>query len=143
MCVCVCVCVCVRARARVCVHVCVCVCVCARACACVCACVRVCVCACVYVCVCVRARARAWLGAFGVSTGEKNILTNVKECREGKIIWRVHCTIFCNIFVIVNNINLSYFLHKFCLFVFTQYWLQFLFLCLHVFPSLLYLCRFS
>ena len=36
-------------------------------------------------CVCVR----AWLGAFGISTGEKNILTNVKECREGKPIWRV------------------------------------------------------
>jgi len=41
------------------------------------------------VCVCVRARARAWLGAIGVSTGERNILTNVKECREGKVIWRV------------------------------------------------------
>ena len=39
------------------------------------------------VCVCVRARAR--LGVFGVSTGEKNILTNVKECGEGKLIWRV------------------------------------------------------
>jgi len=37
------------------------------------------------VCVCVR----AWLGAFGVSTGEKNILTNVKVCRVGKLIWRV------------------------------------------------------
>ena len=33
----------------------------------VCACV--CVCVCIYICVC--ARARAWLGAFGVSTGEK------------------------------------------------------------------------
>ena len=32
------------------------------------------------VCVC------AWLGAFSVSTGEKNILTNVKECREGQLI---------------------------------------------------------
>ena len=32
------------------------------------------------VCVCV------WLGAFGVSTGEKkNILTNVKECRESTL----------------------------------------------------------
>ena len=39
-----------------------------------------CVCVCVCVCVC------AWLGAFGVSTGEKNILTNVKECREGQLI---------------------------------------------------------
>jgi len=38
------------------------------------------VCVCVCVCVC------AWLGAFGVSTGEKNILTNVKECREGQLI---------------------------------------------------------
>ena len=54
-----------------------------------------CVCVCVYVwcvCVCVRVCARALLGAFGVSTGEKkhfNILTNLKECREGKLIWRV------------------------------------------------------
>ena len=38
---------------------------------------------CVCVCVC------AWLGAFGLSTGEKKNLTNVKECREGKLIWRV------------------------------------------------------
>ena len=43
------------------------------------------VCVCVGVCV----RARAWLGAFGVSTGEKNVLTNVKVCRVGKLIWRV------------------------------------------------------
>ena len=41
----------------------------------------------VSLCVC-GACVRAWLGAFGVSTGE-NILTNVKECREGKLIWRV------------------------------------------------------
>jgi len=47
------------------------------------------VCVSVCVCVCVCARARAWLGAFGVSTGEKNILTNVKVCRVGKLIWRV------------------------------------------------------
>ena len=40
---------------------------------------------CEYVCVC------AYLGTFGVSTGEekKNILTNEKECREGKLIWHV------------------------------------------------------
>ena len=44
--------------------VCVCVCVCVLV-------VCVCVCAYVCVCVCVCARARAWLGAFGVSTGEK------------------------------------------------------------------------
>ena len=44
----------------------------------------------VCVCVCVSGvRVRAWLGAFGVSSGDKNILTNVKECREGKLIWRV------------------------------------------------------
>jgi len=37
-------------------------------------------------CVC----ARAWLVAFGISTGEeKNILTNVQECREDKLIWCV------------------------------------------------------
>ena len=43
-----------------------CVCVCARARACVCVCVR------------------AWLGE-----DRKNILTNVKECKEGKLIWCV------------------------------------------------------
>jgi len=37
----------------------------------------------VCVCVCV------WLGAFGVSTGEKNILTNVKESGEGELMWCV------------------------------------------------------
>jgi len=42
-----------------------------------------------FVCVCVCVCVRAWLGAFGVSSGDKNILTNVKECREGKLIWRV------------------------------------------------------
>ena len=40
-------------------------------------------CVCVCVCMC------AWLGTFGISTGEKNILTNGKECRESKLIWRV------------------------------------------------------
>jgi len=33
-----------------------------------------CVCVFVCVCVCVCARARAWLGAFGISTGEKEYL---------------------------------------------------------------------
>jgi len=39
--------------------------------------VCVCVCVCVYVCVCVSARARAWLGVFGISTGEKNVVISL------------------------------------------------------------------
>ena len=55
-----------------------------------CVCVGVCVCGvCVCVCVCVCVFLRAQLGAFGLSTGEKIMLTNEKECREGKLIWRV------------------------------------------------------
>ena len=96
MCVCVRVCVCVRACAGVCVcegvcvRVCVCVvcaCVCLCACACVCLCgVYVCVRVCVW-CVCVRAceARRIWC----IYIREKIILTNEKECREGKLICSV------------------------------------------------------
>jgi len=55
-------------------------------------CVWVCVCECVFVvcvCVCVCVGVCAWLGTFGVSTGEKKFITNEKECREGQLIWRV------------------------------------------------------
>jgi hypothetical protein len=65
VCVCACVGVCVRVPARARAHVC------ARACACVRACVRVCV------------RARAWRILVYLQE-RKNILTNVKECREVK-----------------------------------------------------------
>jgi hypothetical protein len=41
---------------------------------------------CVCVCVCPRARGLAHLVFLQERT---NILTNVKECREGKLIWRV------------------------------------------------------
>ena len=47
-------------------------------------------CVCVCVCVCVRARARPRSLAHLVYLQErKNILTNVKDCREGQLIWRV------------------------------------------------------
>jgi len=41
---------------------------------------------CVCVCVCVCARVLAHLVYL---QERKNILTNVKECREGKLIWHV------------------------------------------------------
>jgi len=37
------------------------------------------------VCVCARVAWRIWC----IYRREKNILRNVKECREGKLIWRV------------------------------------------------------
>jgi len=40
----------------------------------------------VYVCVCVCARGLTYLVYLQEKT---NILTNVKDCREGKLIWRV------------------------------------------------------
>jgi len=49
-----------------------------------CLCVCVCVCLCVCVCVCVRS-----LAPLVYRQERKNILTNVEECREGKLIWRV------------------------------------------------------
>jgi len=42
----------------------------------------------VCVCVCVSARARG-LAHLVYLKERKHILTNVKECREGKLIWRV------------------------------------------------------
>jgi len=54
------------------------------------------------VCVCVR----AWFGAFGISTGEKNILTYAKEWREGKPIWRV--SFFIRYWVISTYIRSGY-----------------------------------
>ena len=73
------VCVCVRV---VCVRV-WCVCACG-----VCVCVGGCVCVwCGFVCgVCVYACGLAHLAYL---QERKNILTNVKECKEGKLIWRV------------------------------------------------------
>ena len=47
---------------------------------------RVCVRVCVCVCVCVRARARG-LAHLVYLQERKNISTNVKECREDKLIW--------------------------------------------------------
>jgi len=71
---------------------CECVCVCGVCVLCCVWCVWVCVCECVFVvcvCVCVCVGVCAWLGTFGVSTGEKKFITNEKECREGQLIWRV------------------------------------------------------
>jgi len=67
----------------------------------VCVCVYMCLCVCACACVC------AWLGAFGISTGKKkHILTNVKECREGKTMWRV--SLFIRWWVISTYIGSGY-----------------------------------
>ena len=50
---------------------------------------------CVCVCVCVRARSLVHLVFL---QEEKNILTNVKECREVKSIWRVSLFIYDGIY---------------------------------------------
>jgi len=74
-------------RFPLCVSVCVCVCgVCAcGVCVCGVMCVGVCVwCVCVCVCVCV-----CGLAHLVYLQERKNILTNEKECGEGKLIWRV------------------------------------------------------
>ena len=47
------------------------------------------------VCVCVRARSLVHLVFL---QEEKNILTNVKECREVKSIWRVSLFIYDGIY---------------------------------------------
>ena len=40
-------------------------------------------------CVCVCARARGLAHLVYLQERKTNILTNEKECREGKLIWRV------------------------------------------------------
>jgi hypothetical protein len=61
----------------------VCVCVRVRACVCAFVCVRARACVRVRVCVCVCARACAWLGAFGVSTGEKKYFNKCERMLGG------------------------------------------------------------
>ena len=75
-------------RFPLCVCVGMCVCACVVVCVCVCVGVGVCVCACVRVCLCVCVCVRS-LAHFVYLQERKNIFTNERECREGKLIWRV------------------------------------------------------